>query len=85
MTEPTIPWRDGLAEFLPPVKKTQSIIRHVSEGNCPFCDEGPFRAIGRHTYGKHGLTAEDARDRLGLTKADWRRMNQAGKRREETP
>ena len=29
MTEPTIPWCDGLAEFLPPAKKVQSIIRHV--------------------------------------------------------
>lgn len=29
MTEPTIPWRDGLAEFLPPEKRTESIIRHI--------------------------------------------------------
>ena len=40
MTEPTIEWRDGLSEFLPPVKKAQAIIRDV---------------IGQHEHEGFGL------------------------------
>lgn len=46
MTEPTIPWRDGLSEFLPAPKKVQSIIRDVigahefyNDSYC-ICDHG---------------------------------------------
>ena len=66
MTEPTIPWADGLSEFLPPVKKAQAIIRHV---------------IGEHDHEGFGLCScglltEDHKDHLtdqimqALTKED---------------
>lgn len=51
MSEPTIPWRDGLAEFLPPVKKAQAIIRDVIGLHC---DRHPV------TYERGNTVAADA-------------------------
>lgn len=50
---------------------------------CPYCGAGPFRALGKHTYEKHGITAEAARSRLGVTGTQWHALNQAGKAAEE--
>lgn len=46
---------------------------------CPYCGGGPYRSLGKHTFEKHGRTADSVRKSLGLSMREWHDLNQAGK------
>lgn len=42
-------------------------IAMVRAGVCPECKRGPFKVLANHTFGMHGITSRELRDRVGLT------------------
>ncbi len=44
------------------------IRRLLYQGVCPWCGEGPFKAVLSHVSHAHGVTATDVRERAGINR-----------------
>lgn len=42
--------------------------RFIQSQTCPWCGEGPYKNLARHTNGAHGVAADELREMAGLIK-----------------